>query len=580
MQRQRGFSSISQPGRRIIVACAAWLASALPLGGDTDVLPLAYARDVIGQRQPTPLPAVTTADLREVQQSIRDARRKVLASCVVTLKREDDRSLNQTAGASGAIIDPDGLILSHCHGRQMPGTKVRVRLSDGRTVKAHYLGVHRDFDLSLIQIEEPGPWPTVEIVSGATVAVGDFCFSLAYPGSYFPLSQEPLMRLSRVVEVTPRFVNTGMPLQSGDSGGPLFNAEGQLIAVHSAFDGPTTFHTRADLLAGIRGDLLAGKSVLDSDFREPFDRTRFASLAEATRNCVVRILSHGDHVAMGLIVAADGWIVTKASELRGDVACRLADGRRLAATIEGTDWHHDLALLKIDATGLPLPLWSDRAPAAGMIVATVDDTASLRGIGTIGSPTMAVPPIHGTLAVEVGPAKSGTEGVVVVEVANPLTRAILRPGEIITHFDGEPVRSVAEFEGRRTQLVSRPDAIVGSLVELTVQRGGRPEPIQVPIDHAPSSGGPWRDPRFAVVAPERHGRQSGFPAVFLHDALAARETPNMVNGTGVQRADLGGPVVDVQGDVLGLNIASFEAKHVYSIPADVVREVVTKLRGQ
>jgi len=580
MTRQGCCTSIRERGRRTLVAFATLVSSSLLLGGHPDALLRAHAREVIGQRKPTPLPAVTTADLRKVQETIRAARKKVLASCVVVLKAEPDGTSDQTLGASGTIIRPDGLILSHCHGRQVPGTAVRVLLGDGRTAKARYLGVHRDFDMSLIQIEEPGPWPAVEIASGATVAVGDFCFSLAYPGSYFPLSQEPLMRLSRVVEVTPRYVNTGMPLRSGDSGGPLFNEAGQLIGLHKALDGPTTFHTRADLLFEIRDDLLNAKLVLESDFRQPLDRTQLSGLAEASRDSVVRVLSNGDHVAMGLIVGADGAIVTKASELRGKIVCRLSDGRRLDATVRGTDWRHDLALLKVEAVGLAVPPWSDQTPAAGMIVATVGSDGTLRGIGTIGSPTMAIAPVRGTLAIEVRPVESGSAGVVVKEVANPLTRAVLRPGDLITHADGVPIRSVAEFEEHSARLLERREAIAGTWVELTVQRGGEPARVQVPIESLAGPDDPRTDPRSADVFPAGHGRHSGYPAVFAHDALAAQESPGVINVTGIQRSDLGGPVVDSRGKVVGINIGTFEGNLVYAIPANVVRKVVSELRGR
>ena len=51
--------------------------------------------------------------------------------------------------------------------------------------------------------------------------------------------------------------------------------------------------------------------------------------------------------ALGTVVAAEGYILTKASELEDDLSCRLKDGRHLNAEMVGVHEEHDLALLKI-----------------------------------------------------------------------------------------------------------------------------------------------------------------------------------------------------------------------------------------
>ena len=63
----------------------------------------------------------------------------------------------------------------------------------------------------------------------------------------------------------------------------------------------------------------------------------------------VRVLGHGRAVALGTVVAADGLVVTKASQLTTKVECQLADGRKLPATVVGQDEATDLALLHVDA---------------------------------------------------------------------------------------------------------------------------------------------------------------------------------------------------------------------------------------
>ena len=50
----------------------------------------------------------------------------------------------------------------------------------------------------------------------------------------------------------------------------------------------------------------------------------------------------------------DGWVLTKASELKGRITCRLRDGRELEARNVGVHGHLDLAMLKINAVNLPV----------------------------------------------------------------------------------------------------------------------------------------------------------------------------------------------------------------------------------
>ena len=95
---------------------------------------------------------------------------------------------------------------------------------------------------------------------------------------------------------------------------------------------------------------------------------------------------------LGLIIAPDGWIATKASELPdGPIVCKLFDGRFLAASVEGISSEHDLALLRIDATELPVPEWSDRPPEVGMIVATIGSEPLPQRVGTVSTSVHDVP---------------------------------------------------------------------------------------------------------------------------------------------------------------------------------------------
>ena len=92
----------------------------------------------------------------------------------------------------------------------------------------------------------------------------------------------------------------------------------------------------------------------------PHVKAAFRDVVAEPSQATVRVRADGKKVAYGGIVRSDGWILTKASQLRGEITCRLADGRRFEATIGATNREYDLALLKIVATDLPILQYAER----------------------------------------------------------------------------------------------------------------------------------------------------------------------------------------------------------------------------
>src|SRR5437867_1051016 len=86
----------------------------------------------------------------------------------------------------------------------------------------------------------------------------------------------------------------------------------------------------------------------------------FGEVVKEPGRSTVQIYCDGYRTVFGAIVREDGYIVTKASELKGKVQCELRDRvGKLDATIIGSDVPTDLALLKVSATGLPAVSWHE-----------------------------------------------------------------------------------------------------------------------------------------------------------------------------------------------------------------------------
>src|SRR5262249_12392646 len=105
--------------------------------------------------------------------------------------------------------------------------------------------------------------------------------------------------------------------------------------------------------------------------RDPKFQRSSAAVLKAFRDVVakpsqstVRVQCNDKDVALGTIVGPNGWILTKASELKEKPVCVLRDGRRLEARVVGIHEPYDLALLKIEAAGLTAVTWRDPKPTA------------------------------------------------------------------------------------------------------------------------------------------------------------------------------------------------------------------------
>lgn len=135
------------------------------------------------------------------------------------------------SGGSGIIVSEDGLILSCAHVGGEAGRRVRVTLADGRRVQAVTLGNNHKVDAGMMKITDAGPWPFVAL-SDEEIKPGRWCFAIGYPVT-FEVGQEAPVRLGRVLRYTPTAITSDCTIMGGDSGGPLFDLQGQLIGINS-----------------------------------------------------------------------------------------------------------------------------------------------------------------------------------------------------------------------------------------------------------------------------------------------------------------------------------------------------------
>ena len=91
----------------------------------------------------------------------------------------------------------------------------------------------------------------------------------------------------------------------------------------------------------------------------------FREVVTDSSKATVKVHCDGKLKAFGAIVFEDGYVLTKASELDGDIECELADGRKLKGEMIGFDRKNDLAMVKIEASSLPVVVWGLRSRIPG-----------------------------------------------------------------------------------------------------------------------------------------------------------------------------------------------------------------------
>lgn len=140
------------------------------------------------------------------------------------------------AQGCGVIVTASGYILTAAHVAMRPNKTATVTLSNGRTVRATTLGMNRNVDAGLMRIDagqnQDRPWPHATLGTSEDLIAGMWCVATGHPGGY-DVDRGTVTRVGRILRVRSGAIETDCALIGGDSGGPLFDLAGRLIAVHS-----------------------------------------------------------------------------------------------------------------------------------------------------------------------------------------------------------------------------------------------------------------------------------------------------------------------------------------------------------
>src|ERR1700678_4275543 len=145
-----------------------------------------------------------------------------------------------TGQGSGFFISPDGYAVTNNHVVDS-ADKVEVTTDDGKTYTAKVIGTDVRTDLALIKVEGGSDFPFAKLAGGKP-RIGDWVLAVGNPfGLGGPFSAGIVSARRRDIGNGPYddFLQIDAPVNKGNSGGPAFNMQGEVVGVNTAIYSPS-----------------------------------------------------------------------------------------------------------------------------------------------------------------------------------------------------------------------------------------------------------------------------------------------------------------------------------------------------
>lgn len=267
----------------------------------------------------------------------------------------------------------------------------------------------------------------------------------------------------------------------------------------------------------------------------------------------------------GVVVSAEGHVLTKASEIEGKshLSMRIDKALYKDVKVVGVDPVWDVAMLKVESEQPFFPVvlsededvdqghWLISNGSASRSVRRVRlgiSSAITREIKSKGSSVILGVQLSGTedLAVQKVSAKSGAE------------KGGMKDGDVIQSLAGKKLKN------RDDLLKSMQGKKPGEMVEIEVLRDKKTKKLKVELMARPGEQKVSRNDIMSGGTNSLSQRRDGFPRVLHHD-------------TPLIKSSVGGPLLNIDGVCVGMNIARASRVATFAIPARELREMIEKM---
>ena len=366
---------------------------------------------------------------------------------------------------SGFIVSSDGYILTNAH--VIDGANVvTVKLTDKREFRAKVIGKDKQSDVAVLKIDASN-LPTVKIGDPNQSKVGQWVVAIGSPyGFENTVTSGIISAKGRSLpdeNYTP-FIQTDVAVNPGNSGGPLFNLQGQVIGINSMIYSQT---------GGFQG--LSFAIPIDEAIRVKDELVKTGHVSRGRLGVAVQSVgqtlanSFGLPKPAGALVSSvdPGGPAAKAGLQAGDVIL----GVNGTPVDDSTDLPSQIASMK-PGTKATLDVWRDKSKKQLTVMLgsmsdtkVADNAGQSAGEGRLGVSVRALTPQE----------KSGasiSHGLLVQQSSGAAASAGIQPGDVILAVNGSPVSSPDQLR----QIIAK----AGNSVALLIQRDNAQ--IFVPVD--------------------------------------------------------------------------------------------------
>jgi serine protease Do len=359
---------------------------------------------------------------------------------------------------SGFIVSADGYVLTNAHVVQN-ADEVTVKTTDRREYTAKVVGVDEQTDVAVLKIEAKN-LPTVRLGDPSKLRPGEWVVAIGSPfGFENSVTAGIVSATSRAMpggNYTP-FIQTDVAVNPGNSGGPLFNLDGEVVGINSQIYSRTggymgvSFAIPIDVASSVKDQLIKTGRVARSRIGVSIQDVN-AQLAESfgldrPRGALVGMVENdgpGEQAGIkagDVILKVDGVTVETSSQLPVMIA-----GKKPGAPVEIEVWRNGSTK---ELSVRPVEIQDKGERVAANNSQQADETARLG---------LAVRPLT-----QQEKRQAETDGDLLVEdVEGPAALAGVRPGDVILGVNGAHVKSLDEL---RSAAKKRSGKVVALLIE-------------------------------------------------------------------------------------------------------------------
>ncbi len=352
---------------------------------------------------------------------------------------------------SGFIIDPAGVVVTNNH--VIDGAdEITVTLQDNTTLKATLIGHDDRWDLAVLKVNPAKPLPAVHFGNSDNARVGDWVLAIGNPfGLGGTVTAGIVSARGRDIQQGPYddFIQTDAAINRGNSGGPLFNMDGEVIGINTAILSPSGGSI------GLGFSIPSGEAKVVIDQLRQFGRARRGWLGVHIQEVTPDIAE-----TLGL-KGADGALVAGVNKNGPADQAHIQNGD-VILTFNGQPLHELRTLPRVVAetpidAKVPVDIWrGGKRQTVSVVVAEMPEDAKpaapvahkpATGAVELGSLGLKVSPITDDLRQKYK-LDEKLKGIVVTDVASVGTAADrgLKPGDVIVEVQQQTILVPADLQ--------------------------------------------------------------------------------------------------------------------------------------